>query len=50
VSGDVVGVVVGLEHVPDPDPMQPRQSPIWLDVPLGIDHRRHARFAIGDEV
>ena len=44
VPGDVVGVVVGLQHVPDPHPVQPRQPPVGLDVPLRIDRRRRRRF------
>ena len=50
VPGDVVGVVVGLQHVPDPHPVQPRQAPVGLDVPLRVDDRRDARFAVGDQV
>ena len=44
VSGDVVGVVVRLQHVPDPHSVQPRQPPVGLDVPLRIDHHRHPRI------
>ncbi len=50
VAGDVVGVVVGLEHVPDPHPVQARQPPIGVDVPLRIDDHGDARFPVGDEV
>ena len=50
VAGDVVGVVVGLEDVLDPHPVQPRQPPVGVDVPLRVDHRRVARVAVGDEV
>ena len=50
VPGDVVGVVVGLQHVPDPHPVHPRQPPVGLDVPLRIDHRHDPRFAVADQV
>ena len=50
VAGDVVGVVVGLEHVLDPHPVQARQPPVGLDVPLRVDDRGDARVAIGDQV
>ena len=49
-SGDVVGVVVGLQHVLDPHPVQPRQAAVGIDVPLRIDHRRVPRIAIGDQI
>ena len=44
VAGDVVGVVVGLEHVPDPHPVQARQAPVGVDVPLRVDDRGDARL------
>ncbi len=49
-SGDVVGVVVGLEHVADPHPVQARQAPVGLDVPLRVDDHGDAGFAVGDQV
>ena len=42
VPGDVVGVVVGLEHVLDPHPVQAGQAQVGVDVPLGIDDRGDA--------
>ena len=38
VSRDVVGVVVGLEHVLDADPVQPAEPQVGLDGPLRVDH------------
>ncbi len=49
-AGDVVGVVVGLEDVLDPDPVQAGQAPVGVDVPLRVDHRGVAGVAVGDEV
>ena len=40
--------VLPAQHVPDPHPVQARQPPIGADVPLGIDHRRHPGFPVGD--
>ena len=50
VAGDVVGVVVGLQDVADPHPVQARQPPVGLDVPLRVDDDRDAAFAVGDQV
>ena len=50
VAGDVVGVVVGLEHVLDPDPVQAGQAQVGLDVPLRVDDRGDARVAVADQV
>ena len=50
VAGDVVGVVVGLEDVADPHPVQTGQAPVRLDFPLRVDHHRDAAFPVGDQV
>ena len=50
VPGDVVGVVVGLEHVLDPHPVQARQAQVGVDVPLRVDYRGDARGRIADQV
>ena len=50
VAGDVVGVVVGLEHVLDPHPVQAAQPQVGLDVPLRVDHRGDARAGVADQV
>jgi hypothetical protein len=50
VAGDVIGVVVGLEHVLDPDAVQPAQPQVRLDRPLGVDHGGDARASVTDEV
>ncbi len=39
VPGNVVGVVVGLEHVLDSNPVQSGKVEVWLDVPLRVDDR-----------
>ena len=50
VAGDVVGVVVGLEHVLDPHAVQPGEVQVGLDVPLRVDHRGDARADVADQV
>ena len=45
VPGDVVRVVVGLEHVLDPNAVKAAQPQVGIDVPLRIDHRGHAAVA-----
>ena len=50
VSGDVVGVVVGLEHVLDPDAVQAAEPQVGLDRPLRVDHRRDARARVADQI
>ena len=40
VAGDVVGVVVGLQHVLDPHPVQAGQVQVGVDVPLRVDRPR----------
>ena len=43
VAGDVVGVVVGLQHVLDPHPVQAGEVEVGLDVPLRVDRPRRRR-------
>ena len=50
VSGDVVRVVVGLEHVLDPNPVEAAQPQVRVDVPLGIDDRGDARALVADQI
>ncbi len=50
VARDVVGVVVGLEHVLDSDPVQAGKAQVWLDVPLRIDDRGDAGADVADQV
>ncbi len=38
VAGDVVGMVVGLQHVLDPHPVQAGEVHVGVDVPLRVDH------------
>ncbi len=38
VPGDVIGVVVGLEHVLDPHSVKAAEAQVGVDVPLRIDH------------
>ena len=42
VAGDVVGVVVGLEHVLDPDAHVAREREVILDLELRVDDRGDA--------
>jgi len=50
VSRHVVGVVVGLEDVADPHPVQAGEATVRLDYPLRVDHHRDPAFAVGDKV
>jgi hypothetical protein len=50
VAGDVVGVVVGLQHVFDPHPVQAGQAKVGIDVPLRVDHGGDARSGVANEV
>ena len=50
VAGDVVGVVVRLQHVLDPHPVQSGEVPVGVDVPLRVDHGGDAGVAVGDQV
>ena len=43
VSGDVVRMVVGLEHMLDPDPVKAAQAQVGGDVPLRIDDHGDTR-------
>ena len=50
VAGDVVGVVVRLQHVLDPHPVQAGEVHVGVDVPLRVDHRGDARARVADQV
>ena len=50
VAGDVVGVVVGLQHVLDPHPVQAAEVQVGVDVPLRVDHGGDARAGVADQV
>ena len=50
VSGDVIRMVVGLEHVLDPDPVKAAQAQVWVDVPLRIDDHGDARVLVADQI
>ncbi len=50
VSGDVVGVVVGLEDVVDAHAQVARQLEVGVDLEPRIDDRRHPRLLVADEV
>jgi hypothetical protein len=50
VAGDVVGVVVRLQHVLDPHPVQAGEVEVGIDVPLRVDHRRGPRVRVADQV
>ena len=50
VSGDVVRVVVGLEHMLDPDPVEAAQAQVGIDVPLRIDDHGDTRVLVADQI
>ena len=50
VARDMVGVVVGLEHVLDSNPVQAGKAQVWLDVPLRVDDGRDAGGDVADQV
>jgi hypothetical protein len=50
VAGDVVGVVVGLEHVLDADAEIAREAQILVDVQARVDDRRDARVLVADQL
>src|SRR5919109_961826 len=47
-AAEVVGVVMGLEHVPDLEVVLAREVEVLLDLPLRVDDRRFA--TVGDHV
>jgi hypothetical protein len=50
VTGDVVGVGVGLEHVLDAHPHVARQPEVLVDVQLRVDDRGDAGGLVADQV
>ena len=50
VAGDVVGVVVGLEHVLDADAQVAGQPQVLVDVEPGVDDGGHAGLLVADQV
>ena len=50
VAGDVVGVVVGLEHVRDVHAHVAGQREVLVDVELGVDHGGDAGVLVADQV
>ena len=50
VTRDVVGVVVGLEHVVDLDAEVARELEVLVDLEARVDHRGDARRVVTDEV
>jgi hypothetical protein len=49
-SGDVVGVIVGLQHVLDTDSVQAAQPQVGVDVPLRVDDDGDAGGHVSDQV
>ena len=47
---DVVRVVVGLEHVLDPNSVETAEPQVGIDVPLGIDHHGNARPLVTEQI
>ena len=50
VARDVIGVVVGFEHVLDSNPVQAGKVEVWLDVPLRVDDRGDPLADVADQV
>jgi hypothetical protein len=50
VAGDVVSVVVGLQHVLDADVVQAPELEVRLDIPLRVDDDRDPLAGVGDEI
>ena len=50
VTGDVVGVVVGLEHVVDAHAEVAGELEVVVDLEPRVDHGRRARRVVADEV
>ncbi len=50
VAGDVVGVVVGLEHVLDPDAHVTRQGQVFVDLELRVDDGDDAGVLVPDQI
>ena len=50
VAGDVIGVVVGLQHVLDSHSVQARQLQVGVDVPLWVDHGGDAGGRVADQI
>ena len=50
VAGDMVGVVVGFEHVLDSNPVQAGKVEVWLDLPLRVDDRGDPLVDVADQV
>jgi hypothetical protein len=50
VSGDVIGVVVGLEDVLDAHALVAGERQVLVDVELGVDHRGDPGVLISDEI
>jgi phosphopantothenate synthetase len=50
VPGDVIGVVMRLEHVFDADTVEAGKVEVGLDVPLRIDDRGDSRADVADQI
>jgi len=50
VAGDVVGMVVGLEHMLDPDAHVAREREVLLDLELRVHDRGNAGILVADQV
>jgi hypothetical protein len=50
VARDMIGVVMRLEHVLDPDAVQAAEAEVGLDGPLRVDHGRDACSGVADEI
>jgi hypothetical protein len=50
VAGDVVGVIVRLQHVLDANAVQAREPHVRVDVPLRVDHRGDALARVSHQI
>jgi hypothetical protein len=50
VTGDEIGMQVGEEDVSDTQPVLRRERHVLIHVALRVDHRRHLRLLIADEI
>jgi hypothetical protein len=49
-SGDVIGVIVGLQHVLDMEVVEAAEPQVGVDVPLRVDHDRDPCGDVADHI
>jgi hypothetical protein len=50
VTGNMISVIMGLQHMLDSHAVQSRQPPIRANVPLRIDYGGNPGFAVGNKI